>query len=160
MVHVVDPNLQEVAGHDPASFFGERTCNVVFKSLLKRCLAAVPGLRRIELYASRLVFDQNARLGNPRVEELGRVLQLHRRLERDTRHDVIHSQNIPQQGEPEFLIAPDFGILRKSPELSELPRTLFYVCCHYGYIIPNPLGNGFCMKVCMESNPCIIPNES
>ena len=91
MVHVVDPNLQEVAGHDPASFFGERTCNVVFKCLLKWCLAAVPGLRCIEFYIARLVLDQDTCLGNPRVEKLGRVLQLHRRLERDARHDILHA---------------------------------------------------------------------
>ena len=78
MVHVVDPDFRKVASHDPAGLFGVRPRNIVFKRLLERRLAAVSGLRRVELHVARLVLDQDARLGNPRVEELGRVLQLYR----------------------------------------------------------------------------------
>ena len=124
MIHVVDPDLREVAGHDPAGLFGEAARLVVFDGLFKRRLAAVSGLRGVKFYAARLVFNEDASLGDPRIKVLRRPLHRNARLEVYPREDIVHTQDVRQQRQPELAVAARLGILRAKPEFLELPCRL------------------------------------
>ena len=56
---------------------------------------AVPRLWRVELHAARLVFNEDTRLGDPRIEELCRVLQLNRHLIHNPRFYVLFMSSMP-----------------------------------------------------------------
>ena len=127
---VPHPYLVKVADDDPMGLFGERAGDVVFERLFKRRLAAVSRLRRVEVLAARLVFYEDARFGNPRIEILCRVLQLDRHLVLDARLYVGHAQNLAEKRVPELLVLAFLASALERPVFHELPRGLSLRCSH------------------------------
>ena len=82
------------------------------------------GLRGVKFYAARLVFNEDASLGNPRIEIFRRALHRHWGLEVYPREDIVHTQDVRQQRQPELAVAARLGILREKPEFLELPCRL------------------------------------
>ena len=105
-IHVVDPELMEIARDDVLRPLTDRQCLVVLESLLIDALegAPMPFIRFIQCDAARLLLDHHAHGRNPRIdiERIPLLFMLACVFEADVLLRILHAKDITQEREPEW----------------------------------------------------------
>lgn len=103
-LHIVDIELGEVAGDDPAGMPGEGKLRDVSLGLLERCQQGAIALldRLVQVFAQAFLLDQHFRRWDIPVDKRSMV-EMHLILKFNELRHILHAVNIRKKRHPEFL---------------------------------------------------------